>query len=958
MVTPMFGIPSPFPALTRAARRGLLALLTAALVALTMLATAPMARADVALSGTVYNDVNGLEDATINGTGVGALGAYGQLYVTAISSGVVIATTDVAADGTYSLTVPDGSYTLLLSRYDEATLVGVGNAPGFGAAIPADWQYTAEGISSSGDGTPDGSVALANAAGSAFTVNFGVRELDTDRDGIPNSQNLVAACWDTNYAGDGAPHPPTGTYIAHGATTGYGPTPGTSNYFRVGTNAAAITSLGAGAGLTLGRNTGPQSFAISGVEATTAADAKASNEYVEYSFTTDNGFSTAYIDWVGFLNRIQQEEFDVLVAISESGGPFFDLATFHEALNDGNTTAGRENEDIADYAVGPSTTYTVRYYFYNVEAPASAPLDFDDPFVAFDVCPYVGLSGSVLNDADGATDGIVDGTGIGTPEGQPLYATLVNQAGIVVATVAVDGAGNYNFGTTLVPGNYDVQIGTTNTSGMTGQAAPTPALPTGWENTGESAGSGLDGTADGSTPVALTQPTTSGVLFGIQRPPTAHDVSAPEQLNPGGSTTVEVPQLDPRDAEDGVPTTIVIETLPTGGTLYYDGVAVTAGQVITSYDPALLTVDPNDGPVTVEFTYSTIDAAGAQSEAAEVAMPFATAEIEVIKSVSSISDENGNALADIGERVNYTFQVTNTGTTDLTQVQVSDGNAVVVGGPISLAAGQVDATSFTASHVLTEADIEAGGVENTATVSGFSGTTEVSDISDAGTDPSGAEVTDPGSVATDNPLGVNGSTSDTDDDPTTALFDVVPALELIKSIDDVVDANGNGRVDAGDVISYTFTVTNVGNVALDDITVTDPKVVVVGGPVSLAAGASDDTTFTASYTITEADVSAGGVENVAVATGSHGTDRVTDTSDAGTDAEGNEIDNPGGTETDNPLGEYENTDDPGDDPTTLIFEKDLMALTGVNGVVALTLVALVLLGVGGAVLIVGRRQAR
>ncbi len=53
------------------------------------------------------------------------------------------------------------------------------------------------------------------------------------------------------------------------------------------------------------------------------------------------------------------------------------------------------------------------------------------------------------------------------------------------------------------------------------------------------------------------------------------------------------------------------------------------------------------------------------------------------------------------------------------------------------------------------------------------------------------------------------------------------------------------RADVGDKITYAFTVTNTGNVTLTNVTVTDPKVTVVGGPIaSLAPGASNNTTFT------------------------------------------------------------------------------------------------------------------
>ena len=114
------------------------------------------------------------------------------------------------------------------------------------------------------------------------------------------------------------------------------------------------------------------------------------------------------------------------------------------------------------------------------------------------------------------------------------------------------------------------------------------------------------------------------VDFGIEQPPTADDVTADLLQNPGGTTTVPVPDLTAAisDPEDGTPTTIVIETLATNGTLYYNGAPVTAGQVIPNFDPALLTLDPNDGDVTAMFTYSTIDAAGEKSNIARCRCRF------------------------------------------------------------------------------------------------------------------------------------------------------------------------------------------------------------------------------------------------------------------------------------------------------------------------------------------------
>ncbi|MCB8775901.1 hypothetical protein LJD49_29715, partial [Escherichia coli] len=68
---------------------------------------------------------------------------------------------------------------------------------------------------------------------------------------------------------------------------------------------------------------------------------------------------------------------------------------------------------------------------------------------------------------------------------------------------------------------------------------------------------------------------------------------------------------------------------------------------------------------------------------------------------------------------------------------------------------------------------------------------------------------------------------------------LVDAVTVKKTAGTPVDANNNGRTDAGDTISYTFLVTNTGNTTLSNVTVNDPKVSAVNCPVtSLAAGKS------------------------------------------------------------------------------------------------------------------------
>ncbi len=83
------------------------------------------------------------------------------------------------------------------------------------------------------------------------------------------------------------------------------------------------------------------------------------------------------------------------------------------------------------------------------------------------------------------------------------------------------------------------------------------------------------------------------------------------------------------------------------------------------------------------------------------------------------ADTNADGKVSVGDRINYTFNVVNTGNVTLTNVMVTDNNAVVAGGPIaSLAVGASNNTVFTGYHVLTQDDINNGGVFNLATVTG------------------------------------------------------------------------------------------------------------------------------------------------------------------------------------------------------------------------------------------------
>ena len=192
-------------------------------------------------------------------------------------------------------------------------------------------------------------------------------------------------------------------------------------------------------------------------------------------------------------------------------------------------------------------------------------------------------------------------------------------------------------------------------------------------------------------------------------------------------------------------------------------------------------------------------------------------------------DVNSNGRVDAGDTIAYAFVLTNTGAVSLTDVTVADPKVGAVDcATATLAPGA--SVTCTASYTITQDDVDAGTVDNTATA----------------TDPDGTGL-DP--------------VTDTTSTPTST----VAALTLDKQAGTPVDADGSGRVDAGDTIAYAFVLTNTGAVTLTDVTVADPEVTAVDCPVTtLAPGAT--TTCTAAYTITQADVDRGTVDNTATAT--------------------------------------------------------------------------------------------
>ncbi len=107
------------------------------------------------------------------------------------------------------------------------------------------------------------------------------------------------------------------------------------------------------------------------------------------------------------------------------------------------------------------------------------------------------------------------------------------------------------------------------------------------------------------------------------------------------------------------------------------------------------------------------------------------------------------------------------------------------------------------------------------------------------------------------------------DSPTVTPVPQIASIELVKEADESVL---QGAVAVGTNLPYSFTVTNTGNVTLTNIVVTDllPGVVVNGNPIaSLAPGAVDSTSITATYPLSQNDIDTGEVINTATVTGTY-----------------------------------------------------------------------------------------
>ncbi len=276
--------------------------------------------------------------------------------------------------------------------------------------------------------------------------------------------------------------------------------------------------------------------------------------------------------------------------------------------------------------------------------------------------------------------------------------------------------------------------------------------------------------------------------------------------NIGNVTLTGVTVTDPLLSS---PITLSATTIPVGGS-----VTGTATYVVTQ-------ADIDAGKV---YNLATADSEESPPDEDDEETPLPqNPKLALVK--TSSFDAGADGFADVGELITYTFTITNTGNVTLTGVSVTDP---LLSSPITLSATTIPvggSVTGTATYVVTQADIDAGEVYNLATAD--------------------SEESPPDEDDEETPLPQN------------------PKLALVKTSS--FDAGADGFADVGELITYTFTVANIGNVTLTGVTVTDP---LLSSPITLSATTipvGGSVTGTATYVVTQADVDAGKVYNLATA---------------------------------------------------------------------------------------------
>ncbi|WP_461164283.1 DUF7507 domain-containing protein [Arthrobacter sp. R4-81] len=417
---------------------------------------------------------------------------------------------------------------------------------------------------------------------------------------------------------------------------------------------------------------------------------------------------------------------------------------------------------------------------------------------------------SILVKFDPATGTQTIDSVLTTPAGEPV-------TGLLVGAVYVDASG-YLYASDNPTGNIS-RINVT-----TAQLVPLSTGP---------ASGGNDGARCALAPIPTL--TVSKTVEGRQAPADQFTVALE---NSGGTVLTSA-------TTTGTATTVSTTDQPVSQGATYtitDAMAAGSASAINAYSATVTCTNTATGDTvpaegTGPWTFTVPDAAA--FTCAVTNAPVAVG-VNLVKSADAAAMEN----IEPGQIITYSFAFTNTGNVPLTDIRIDEteftgtGNAPVAvcpTGPVAPAA----TVTCTATYTATQDDVDAGSISNTAT-----GT---------GTPPEGfpvPPVSPPSEVTVPAPP--------------------APAITVVKTADEAAQAD----LVVGQNITYSFLVTNTGNVTLKDVTVNEGNfsgagelsdVTCPAEAASLAPAAA--ITCTATYTVVQEDVDAGSITNTATATG-------------------------------------------------------------------------------------------
>ena len=275
--------------------------------------------------------------------------------------------------------------------------------------------------------------------------------------------------------------------------------------------------------------------------------------------------------------------------------------------------------------------------------------------------------------------------------------------------------------------------------------------------------------------------------------------------------------------------------------------------------------DPSNTSISVESSSSGNTTSGTGNGSGTSTTLTASPQLTVTKTADSTSISE--ALS--GDTISYTITVKNTGNVTFTSLSLTDAltsneawSASDAGDTDGTGALNVGETwTFTASYTITSSDITNGSVENVAYATGVPASGSNLTVY------SGAQGV--ASTSTSDPSGGGGVI-------TTLSSSASPQLTVTKTAD---TSGFSSPVVAGDIITYTITAENTGNVVLDTVSIADSQTPTGGSASSLtptySSGDSDSDsaidvgetwTWTVSYTLTQSDIDAGGLTNLATVT--------------------------------------------------------------------------------------------